>query len=306
MTTSNSVFPAPAAAAPRRRWRWWLWLPLIVLAALFVIFFIAMPAGGAVWATSARPETVGAPPDGFQALTLTTEDGVDLAAWYRPPQNGAAIILLHGANNSREGVRAHIPMLVDAGYGVLALDLRGMGASGGQVNLFGWQSGLDVKAAVAFLEGQPDVRGISGLGLSLGGETLLGAAWANPALRGIVSEGATHRSLEEFRALPSHDNPFVSFQSRILYLTVGLITGQSPPLPMVKSIQATTETRFLLIASEAVEDEAEFAAAFAASAPGRAEVWSIPGVGHIGGFGGDPAEYARRVVAFFDSALLGG
>jgi predicted acyl esterase len=197
-------------------------------------------------------------------------------------------------------------MLVDAGYGVLALDLRGMGASGGQVNMFGWQSGLDVKAAVAFLEGESDVRVIGGLGLSLGGEALLGAASVNPALRAVVSEGATHRTLEEFRALPSHDNPFVSFQSRILYLAVGLLTGQSPPVSMVKSIQATTETRFLLIASEAVEDEAEFAATFAAAAPDRAEVWSIPGVGHIGGVTGDPAEYARRVLAFFDSALLGG
>lgn len=304
MTTLTPVIPR--TNAPRRRWRWWLWIPLLVLALLFVIFFILLPIGVAIRATTASPESVGTPPDGFQAVTLTTEDGVDLAAWYRPPQNGAAIILLHGASNSREGVRAYIPMLVDAGYGVLALDLRGMGASGGQVNLFGWQSGLDVQAAVAFLEGQPEVSAIGGLGLSLGGETLLGAASANPALRAIVSEGATHRSLDEFRALPSHDNPFVSFQSRMLYLAVGLLTGQSPPLPMLKSIQATTETRFLLIAGAAKEDETEFAATFAAAAPGRAEVWSIPGVGHIGGFNADPAEYARRVLGFFDAALLGG
>lgn len=302
MTTLTSVIPRTNA----QRRRWWLWIPLLVLAVLFIVFFIALPVSGAVWATSAPPESVGAPPDGFQAVTLTTEDGVDLAAWYRPPQNGAAIILLHGASNSREGVRAYIPMLVEAGYGVLALDLRGMGASGGQVNLFGWQSGLDVQTALAFLEGQPEVRVIGGLGLSLGGETLLGAASANPGLRAIVSEGASHRSLDEFRALPSHDNPVVSFQSRILYLAAGLLTGQSPPLPMVKSIQATTETRFLLIASQAVEDEAEFAATYAAATPGRAEVWSIPGVGHIGGFNADPVEYARRVLGFFDAALLGG
>ena len=35
------------------------------------------------------------------------------------------------------------------------------------------------------------------------------------------------------------------------------------------------------------------------------ELWRIPKAGHTGGFVAQPAEYERRVVGFFDRALLG-
>ena len=41
----------------------------------------------------------------------------------------------------------------------------------------------------------------------------------------------------------------------------------------------------------------------AAGAP--KEIWRAPGSGHTGGLEAQPAEYERRVVEFFDAALLG-
>jgi fermentation-respiration switch protein FrsA (DUF1100 family) len=41
----------------------------------------------------------------------------------------------------------------------------------------------------------------------------------------------------------------------------------------------------------------------AAGEPKR--IWRVPGSEHTGGFDAQPAEYERRVVAFFDEALLG-
>jgi len=82
-------------------------------------------------------ESVGAPTAGFTEIELAAEDGVTLKAWYAPATNGAAIILLHGAGGSREGVRDHATMLAENGYGVLALDMRGHGESGGTTNRFG-------------------------------------------------------------------------------------------------------------------------------------------------------------------------
>ena len=32
-------------------------------------------------------------------------------------------------------------------------------------------------------------------------------------------------------------------------------------------------------------------------------LWIVPGAGHCGGHGAQPAEYERRVLAFFDQAL---
>ena len=35
------------------------------------------------------------------------------------------------------------------------------------------------------------------------------------------------------------------------------------------------------------------------------EIWEVPGSKHMGGIDARPAEYERRVVGFFDRALLG-
>jgi hypothetical protein len=33
-------------------------------------------------------------------------------------------------------------------------------------------------------------------------------------------------------------------------------------------------------------------------------IWKVPGSGHTGGLDARPAEYERRVIGFFDRALL--
>lgn len=119
----------------RRRMRRWL---LIVLVILLIILYGIYPLALALAATAPGGAAVGAPPEGLEDVTLTTTDGVDLAAWYAPSQNGAAIILLHGAGQSREMLRGPAAMLAAHGYGVLAFDQRGHGASDGPTNRFGW------------------------------------------------------------------------------------------------------------------------------------------------------------------------
>ena len=101
------------------------------MGAITIVYF-AMPIGFVVSVVLPYRETVGAPPAGFEAITLTTDDQVELAGWYKPPLNGAAIILIHGAGGSREGMRPYAELLARHGYGVLALDLRGHGASAGR------------------------------------------------------------------------------------------------------------------------------------------------------------------------------
>jgi hypothetical protein len=42
---------------------------------------------------------------------------------------------------------------------------------------------------------------------------------------------------------------------------------------------------------------------FAAAGQSK-EIWKVPGAGHTGGLEAQPEEYERRIVAFFDNALL--
>lgn len=200
----------PKSSGRRRTLRWIV--PLILAAV--VRLYILMPVGFGVAAVFPARQTVGAAPDGFQTVSLQTDDGVDLAAWYAPPARGATIILVHGAGSSRQEVRSHAQMLTRHGYGVLALDLRGFGESAGATNRFGWQGASDIGAAVAYLSTRDQAQVIGGLGLSLSGEVLLGAASTYPIMRAIVADGATQRCVDELRTLPS-ERPLVrNFGSR--------------------------------------------------------------------------------------------
>ncbi|MDV2481852.1 alpha/beta fold hydrolase [Methanoculleus sp. Wushi-C6] len=278
---------------------------VLVLLAIFVLYLV-LPAALGIFAVLPLREEVGAPPEGFREVTLTSDDGIVLEAWYAPPDNGAAIVLIHGAGASREAVRPYAAMLARHGYGVLALDLAGHGGSGGPTNRFGWGGTRDVGAAVEFLEAQEGVDAIGGMGLSLGGEVLLGAASEYPQVRAIVADGATQRSVEELHALESERPLYRSFTARVLYGVVQIASGTAPPEPLLDSMAAAESTGFLLIAGGNVPQEVAFNEVFTRTAGERAQLWVAPDAGHTGAFGRHPAGYEERVIAFFDTALLSG
>lgn len=267
------------------------------------LLYIGLPAGMGIVAVSPARAGVGSLPAGFTAVSLQTEDGVQLKGWYRPPENGVAILLLHGAGGSRESMRPYAEMLAQHGYGVLALDLRGHGESQGKTNRLGWQGTSDVGAAVAFLQAQEGVQHIGGLGSSMGGEVLLGAASTYPALQAIVADGATRRCTAEYVALEENRPLVHNFTARVMYATVQLLTGERPPLPLLESMRSAESTRFFLIAAGNNELEISFNQLFASTLAGRADLWVVPGVGHTGAFAQNPGAYEERVIAFFQSVI---
>src|SRR5205823_14789780 len=111
---------------------------------------------------------LGAP---YEAVSFEAGDGLRLDGWFVPSRNGAAVIVYPG----KKGTQNHARMLVRHGYGVLVFDRRGEGTSEGDPNALGWGFDRDLKGALAFLRGRPDVDAnrIGGLGLSVGGEALL-------------------------------------------------------------------------------------------------------------------------------------
>lgn len=274
------------------------------LAILLGLLYLGLPAGMGIAAVFPTRAKVGDPPVGFAEVTLQASDGVELHAWYAPPANGAVILLLHGAGGSRDSVRGYAQMLARRGFGVLALDLRGHGRSQGQTNRLGWQGTLDVEAAVQFLLERPEVRSIGGLGISMGGEVLLGAASACPALLAIAADGATRRSTQELLALET-ERPLVrSFTARVMYATVRLLSYQPPPKPLYQSMLDSRQTQYLLIAAGSSDLEVAFNRLFAGGLGARADLWIAPQVSHTAAFSAYPREYEQRVIAFFTRTLL--
>jgi fermentation-respiration switch protein FrsA (DUF1100 family) len=181
--------------------------------------------------------------------------------------------------------------------------VSGHGESEGTVNRLAWQGTADVKAAVDFLEQRPGVERIGAFGSSMGGEAVLGSSAECPEIEAIVADGATRRSLEELRSLPS-ERPLVrSFTAGVFYTAVRALTLQTPPRPLLGEMREAERTRYLLIAAGANELETKFNRYFAQEIGPRAELWVAPGAEHVGALSAYPEEYERRVVGFFDREL---
>lgn len=278
-------------------------LTVFAIVMLLCVFMVVLPILFGYLMTILDTRPVDDPPDGFAEITLDTADGIRLAAWYHAPDNGIVIMVLHGAGGSRDSTRPYVERLAAAGFGVLALDIRGFGESGGETNQYGWSGTRDVGAAVKFIESQPDVIAIGGLGLSLGGEILMGAASTYPQIKAIISDGGTFRSMQEFNAVGGQ--PFYEVMvTQINYWSVEVFSGDEPPLPIEESLRGADSTAFLFIAAGLDDVEIAYNTHFAAIVGERGTLWVVPDVGHIGAFGNNPEGYTARIVEFFQMNLL--
>lgn len=83
----------------------------------------------------------------YEDVTLTTRDGLKLAAWYAPSQNGAAVMAQHGFHSTRDEMLNEAVMLARHGYGVLLIEARAHGQSEGNLITFGLNEVLDTRGA---------------------------------------------------------------------------------------------------------------------------------------------------------------
>ncbi len=283
---------------------WWRLLALPV--AFVIVQLVWAPVAQAVLVTNREPAVLAdmTPADrglSFEDVTLTTDDGVELAAWWVPTENGAAVLLLHGSGSTRTATLDHAAVLADAGFGVLMVDARGHGASEGTAMAIGWHGADDLAAAVDWLAARPDVDDgrIGAVGLSMGGEEALTLAGQDPRVVAIVGDGVGIRVTGDV-ASPS---PFEDAVNRLTYGLTDLLTAASPP-PTLREVVAGLEAdqRVLLVAAAG---EGEQAAWYAATAPDRVEVWDVPDVAHTRALDEHPDEWSARVLAFLEESLLG-
>jgi hypothetical protein len=237
-------------------------------------------------------------------VTFRTSDGLELAGWYVPSKNRAAVIVLPASG--RSGPQEHVRMLVRHGYGVLIFDPRGTGESEGDP--YRWGGERDVKAALDYLRMRRDVdpQRIGGLGLSLGGELMLQTAGETNALKAVVSEGAGIRSIRE-QMLKSGARKWLSAPFWATQMAAIAVFSNHKPPPNLKDLVTRISPRplFLIYSGHPLGGE-ELNANFYAAAGRPKTLWKIADAGHTGGLAAHPVEYEQRVVAFFDRALLSG
>ena len=288
---------------------WWMLLrrALIGVAALFIVYWAVLPVSMAIIATERPREPVEAADLGrpYEEVTLTTRDGLELAAWYVPSLNKAAVITYPRAWTIRQA-----RMLAQHGYGVLLVDPRGYGGSQGDPNAYGWGSARDIDAAVAWLRRHPDVqnRRIGGLGLSVGGEVMIEAAARNSGLKAVVSEGAGIRSVREslLRRGPSGLEKALQYpQDLTQTISVWVLSGEPVPMSLKNASLLIAPRAVLFIYGQYGQpvEEAVNPVYYDAAFPPKG-IWEVPGSGHTGGIEAQPEEYERAVTGFFDRILL--
>lgn len=274
---------------------------LLALGALAAGYWVVLPIGFA-WVATHRPASAPEAADlgqPHESVTIATEDGLDLAGWYVPSRNGAAVITYP----SREGSVAEARMLAARGFGVLALDMRGYGESDGDPNAFGWGAQPDLDAAVAYVSSRPEVTGgVGGLGLSVGGEQMLEAAAGNPGLSGVVSEGAGERSIRETLLFGAAAAATIPHQA-VLTAAVAVFSGDPPPRALDDAASEISPRATFLIYGEEGQPGEELNLEYFDAAGDPKEIWEVPDAGHTGGLDAQPTEYARRVTEFFERHL---
>jgi uncharacterized protein len=275
---------------------------LLTVAFLLGAYMIVYPVSEAYVVTHAARAYVPTPELGapHEDVSFTTSDGLRLEGWYVPTENGATVIVIPG----RKGPQKPARMLVEHGYGVLLFDRRGEGESEGDPNGFGWAGTRDVEAAVAFLRNRPEVdeSRIGGLGLSVGGEVLLQAAAETDEPRAIVSEGAGIRSVREAVELPGLDSWITTGVIGLVTAATAAFASDLPP-PGLKNLSAEISVPVFFIYATPGQGGENLTPTYYEAASQPKQLWAAEG-GHTGAIDAEPQEYERRVVGFFDDALL--
>jgi uncharacterized protein len=128
---------------------------------------------------------------GAEPITFPTSDGLTLAGLFIQRPNAKRVILMcHGYYLSKEYMKRYVALFPEDS--ILLFDFRAHGQSEGNLISLGNLERNDVRAAVTFLHEQPATRDlpIIGVGLSMGGATLLGAAAQGVQFKALIIDSS--------------------------------------------------------------------------------------------------------------------
>jgi alpha-beta hydrolase superfamily lysophospholipase len=120
-------------------------------------------------------------------VTVEAEDGLTLRGAYFDASggDGPAVLLLHQLYTTRHSWNPLIQSLMESGYKVLAVDLRGYGRTRGAIS---WgKAQTDTVIWAEWLEAQPGVKSVALIGSSMGANLALNGCAAFDGCQGAVS-----------------------------------------------------------------------------------------------------------------------
>jgi fermentation-respiration switch protein FrsA (DUF1100 family) len=245
----------------------------------------------------------------YREVGFESADRVPLEAWWVSPAEGEssrAAVLVHGwdGDKSDEHVIETASIYVRAGYGVLLLDLRGNGGSGGERRTLGYKETRDVQGALAWLDEEGFEPGEVVLhGWSMGGATVVRSA-PGTGVAAVIEEAGyadlpllLRRQLPETTGLPSLFSPGV-------FLAAKLFLGFDPwAVQPSEDAARLREEGVPLFVIHSTDDEVvpfEHAELFESAYP-EARLWKIEGLGHVEAY--THREYRQKLLSFLSENL---
>lgn len=243
-------------------------------------------------------------------VEIVARDGARLRAWsLRPPAgNGDAVILLHGQGDNRAGMLGPAVMLLRHGYAVLLPDARAHGMSGGTLGTYGVLEADDIRRWFDWLRQDESPRCIDGLGDSMGGAELLESLTVERSFCAVVAESpfATFREAAYDRLGQQFSTgswlgrtllrPALVAGVEYARLRYGIDFRNADPAGAV----AATKVPVLLIHGLADNNLPPRHSEMIKAGNPAVVLWEPAGAEHCGASMTAPAEYERRVVAWFE------
>ena len=241
------------------------------------------------------------PATNFQEVSFSTADGLSLQGWHIPGTSRQTIILVHGFARDRSELLPEARWLVAQGYSALLFDSRAQGASDGAHISMGYLEALDIRAAVDFiLKRSPEER-IGVLGYSMGAVAAIQAAAEDIRIQAVVAISPFATLDETMNHRLKRVRPLVALVAWWGERMTGL---HSHALRPVDAVRALSPRPILIMQADAdgMVPPGSGKRLYEAAAEPK-ELWSVPGVGHVGFRQAVPQAYKRRVLDFFRQHL---
>ncbi|WP_126428447.1 alpha/beta hydrolase [Brevibacillus marinus] len=305
-----------------------VWVSVTIAAVVVVLIVgamigIALTVGWRLTHPPRKPITM--QPETFQIAHYETvlfpsrDQQILLSGWYiRAEENGVnsnghTLIFAHGYGQNR--LEPHLPALSLAsrllaeGYDIFMFDFRNAGMSEGTVTTVGLYEQRDLLGAVDYVSQRFPRQQIALIGFSMGAAVSLLAAASDQRIQAVVAD-SPFSSLWDYlqENLPHWTGlPRFPFNMIILTLVPLLLRANPRQVQPYLAAQKLAPRPLLLIhglADETVPYQNSCRLIEAADNP-HAQLWLVPGAGHVRSYAANPGEYSERVITFLQQSLRG-
>ena len=247
----------------------------------------------------------------FEDVSFLSEDGTDLSGWYMPAEisdnvsekvSDKAVIFVHGHGaDRREGMR-WFKAIHQAGFNILAFDLRNQGKSTQSFSTMGFFEKRDVIGALDYLQQQKKIQSIGIFGTSMGAATSIMAMVDDPRIAAGVFEAGWanlddlyEEIIEQYMGLPSF--PLLPLTVSMLEWRTGMDMAKLNPEEMLGEITSRPVFIIHCTGDELIgfsHGEKNYAAANEPK-----EFWQSPCQMHARAWQSDPEYIENRVANYF-------